>query len=208
MLGTRGYCRELAATLLAAARDGTAHSWHTRHLCALLLEHLARRLPATLDDEHLELFAGLGLLDAAGSRLRQEVLREGFSSLSPASFAAEFARRLARNGPLHQSLERSPDSVVALRRLLVLSFQECRVLLARYLIEPQEVVERFLQEVRSGLASVSPALILNTQSIAEADHLRRRLPELEAEIVRQLVERNETFWVSERPRQMLNSMIE
>ncbi|MEM7349979.1 MAG: hypothetical protein AAF657_04180 [Acidobacteriota bacterium] len=208
LCGGRSYCRELARELWTGARDADGYAWETRILAALMLESLALRLPPKVGEEHVELFAALGLLAKDRSRLRSAVLREGFSTTELQPFAEEFTARLERNASFHRPLNAWPIADADLFRYLALPDQECRVQLARYLITPDEVVERFLQQVRSGLASVSPSLISNTQCIAEAARLREQLPELEAEIVRQLTDLNQTFWVSERPRQMLNSMVE
>lgn len=200
--------RELMREWLAIGRGGGGASWADRHLAALLLEHLAWKLPAGDPHAHGELLAGLGLLAQRGGRLRDGVLSEGFTTTALAEFTPQFARWLARNEAIHHDLQRSPNSVGALRRFLHLAGQSCRVLLARYLISAPEVVAKFLAEVRTSEGKPSSHLIATSPAAVEAARRRADLPRFEAEILRLLLDRSEIFWVPERPERSLNALVE
>ncbi len=208
VLSGNGRDRRLTRELVAAARGEGGASWTDRLLAALLLEHAAWRLPPEDADARGELFDGLGLLTAGGSRLRDSVLGDGFSTTEPDGFAREFARLLTRNEALHRALERQPRSAAALRRLLELTRQECRVLLARYLITPREVVDEFLSRVRRSDGLESPFLALNPLAAREAESARAGLPEFEAEILRLLLEQDGVYWPRLDPALTLNAMVE
>lgn len=206
VVNQRAYSHTLALELLALARGATGAGWWERHLSALLLEHLALKIPEGQVDAWRRLLDGLGQME--NGHLRTSVLQEGFTTTELAPFTREFARYLARNEALHRQLEQARSPSLAVRRLLHLSRQSCRVLLARYTFSPEEVVQRFLDSVRVSRGVPSTFLDLNRLAREAAERSLARLPRFEAEIVRSILDRGEIFWTSERPDRSLNALIE
>lgn len=206
VLAAERYAPELSRELLRLARGGDGCGWHERHFCALLLEHLAYKIPPAQRGPLADLLRGLGLM--VGDQLQPWAHGEGFRIDDPAAFAIDFHRFLARNGGLHRQLQKVPHAQYALRRLLHLSRQSCRVLLARYLFTPEEVVERFLSRVRTSQGLPSTFLSAQDGAVAEADRVLARLPAYEAAIVRLLIERRAVYWVAQHPDRTLNALVE
>src|ERR1039457_3159155 len=131
------YDREFFERLLATARGKPAQPWAVRRLAALMLE---RQVASLITDRAQDLdfaLTMLGLKSAGTGQVHEWLLEEGFTSTAPSEFARQLLRKIQRR-PFARDLE----------DLIHRSTQDCRLVLARYLFEPAEVMRQALSQVR------------------------------------------------------------
>ena len=133
----------------------------------------------------------LGLKSAGTGHVHEWLLEEGFTSTAPSEFARQLLRKIQRR-PFARDLE----------DLIHRSTQDCRLVLARYLFEPAEVVRQALSQVRvtQGVADKVRGRAGNVEM-----HERRAY---EAAILRELTAGAKTYWVSAKTSSRINSLIE
>jgi hypothetical protein len=204
------YNRDLLLKLLAVAQGKGGHSWEVRRLAILMLEHQVLKIPPENLEEFDFLLAQLKLKPNGGSPLQVTgtVLKEGFSSTDLCGFSLELRRKLERLNRVHNQISGSRTTKRALTNFIAVSHRECQLSLARYIFQPDEVVDRILGQVK-----ISRGLIdLDTSqpaSIEEEDERTlARMPAYEARILERLRQAHHIYWVSEATGSELNSIVE
>lgn len=212
LLRRRSYSRSFALKLIDAARGdgGIATVWETRCLAVLLLENLLLRLsPARIDEwDFILTRLKLKTADAVNLKVRDSVLKEGYSTTRLRGFVAGLRLRLARLKRVHDKIGGSRTPRSALRDFLHVSRRESKLTLARYLFRPAEVAARILRQVKTstGLPDVNPF-----QHACVGEETKRalsRLPDFEAAIIKILSEHSRIFWVAEETGAGINSLVE
>jgi hypothetical protein len=173
-------------------------------MAALMLEELVSELSGRRAVEVHAVLVLLGVQQESESEVSEWLTAEGFTDRTPAGFFAQLQRKLQRL-PLKPRGRRSErEWSWWLRR----STQECRLCLARYLFQPEEVVQRALSQVRisQGTPDTSvpdlPAL-RDPQTLSAYD-----ARPYEAAILASLASRGSIYWVSERTGSAPNSLVE
>jgi hypothetical protein len=212
----RAYRREFVEALITLAISPTGgetttlphRAWETRRLAALILQQQFLRLPAGETRESLSFLRLLGLLGPGqrSRRIKQDLLKEGYTTTEPAAFLREFRRHLSRLGRVLAPAETRRVLPCALRDFIAASRQECRLSLARYLFRPDEVAERVLAQVRRSAGE--PAAFTFPDTDDEARRKIALLPGFEAGLLLALSGRNETLWVGYETSSQLNALVE
>jgi hypothetical protein len=201
---------DTALALVPVARGHQGESWAERRVAVLLLEHHLLQLP--VDD--LQAFdlvlTALGLKPRTGPEvpIDAEVLDQGFSTTSLASFVSELVRRLGRLRRVHLLVRRPDGGPTAWEYFLRAARDVSKLTLARYVFSAEEVVrevERTLVVTRGAEDAVSRRRRGAAGAIASEPLDRRRY---EAEILRRLCDGHRIYWVSPQCGSDLNAMIE
>jgi hypothetical protein len=205
------YNRAFCLGLLALARRGTGVSWGARRLAVLMLEHQMLKLAPDRFDEYDVLLTRLDLKPTHGARvpLVASVLKEGYTTTELRGFVAELRRRLGRLARVHERVKGPRTTAPALRDFLELSRRECKLTLARYVFNPEEVVARIRKqvEVSDGVKDIN----LDQPGHVEGEVARALdvLPDYEAAILKKLcASSNKIYWVSDDTRAEINSLVE
>jgi len=204
------YSRDLCKRLLTVSRQRRGVSWEIRRLAILMLEHQILKLDSANISEFDFLLRQLGLKAARGRAqpLTRDVLKQGYSTTDLPQFVLELRRRLQRLDHVHRGIKGRDTSVAALHRFWNCSRCECRLSLARYLLTPEEVVNRIVGElqVTAGVAD------LDTERPhfmdAEIAHGLSTLPDFEAKILKGLCKAANVYWVSKTTSSEINSLVE
>src|SRR5436305_3130538 len=148
-LSQQSYSRSLAMKLLAAARGQAGDGWEVRHLATLMLENQVLKIPAEDLDEWDWLLIQLHLKAATGApaTVNKSVLKEGYSTTDWREFSRQLRRRLERRKSLHDHIAGKRSSRNALLTFVRSSRRDCKLSLARYLFQPEEVVEPILKQI-------------------------------------------------------------
>ena len=210
-LGSREYRRELCLDLIAVARRARGGSWPSRRLAILMLEHQILALPADDVDEFGFLLTALGIVPAGhvhDGHVHDGVLEEGYSTTELRGFILELRQRLARLNRVHLAIAADRTSARAVADFVQASRSACKLTLARYLLTPDEVVERIVGELETS-TGLQDARALNQPCVRrERDRCFERLPPFEAAIVSALCRRSTIYWVSDATRPDLNGLVE
>jgi hypothetical protein len=204
------YSRSLLLKLLEAAKGESGDDWEIRRLAALMLEHQVLKIPPEEIEEFDFLLTALKLKPAPGLSLQvnESVLREGYSTTDLRGFIVELRRKLERFKPLHDQISGERISGSALLDFIAHSRRECRLSLARYVFQPDEVVERIFEQVKlsKGIIDLNP----NEPAFVETEdiHTFAQMPDYEARILQRLREAHRVYWVSDRTGSELNSLVE
>ncbi len=183
-------------------------SWELRCAAIFMLEHHALALWSRrkLTPAGQSLLVSLGLI--SGGAVPAAVLDEGFSTSEPAAFVTELCNRLARLNYIHSHIRGLDTDPEKLLDFIYISRKPCKLSLARYLLDPDEVAGRILKEVRS-----SPGL---PRQLCEVDYngeaLQKpaspRLNRFDRKLASQLRHGDRVLWVAEQTSSELNSLIE
>lgn len=201
----RGYC----LILLAIARQRTGVAWEIRRLATLMLEHQILRIPPNNFADFDFLLTELQLKPPGPDEVvANSVLAEGYSTIEPRLFVAEFRRKLERVNRVHKKIQGRATSDAALREFIELSRCECKLSLARYLFTPAEIVGRILGQVQvtngvKDFAGAQPRFVAG-----EIARSLDRLPNFEAEILKRLTDSSQIYWVAEKTSSEINSLVE
>jgi hypothetical protein len=189
------------STLIRTARD-PAQPWELRRIAVLMLEREALSIWRDLGfgEESGYFLRELGLL--VNGRVRQSVPGEGYSSSHPGSFALELKARLSRLDRIHDRIDGWSTTPQGLLDFLHVAQMDCKLTLARYLFQPEEIARRILDAVRTtpGLAPVPPEEkpLRDAAGTVAFDEL----------IVHRLRRDRQILWVSPEIPSELNSLIE
>src|ERR1044071_443259 len=204
------YSRSLLLKLLGVAQGNSGDVWEIRRLAILMLEHQVLKIPPENIEEFDLLLTELKLKPATGLSLKvnESVLREGYSTTDLRGFIVEFRRKLERRKRIHDQIRGERIARRALLDFITLSRRECRLSLARYCFQPDEVVERIFKQVQrsKGIVDIHPSQSAFVE--AEDKHTVTRLPDYEARILERLRERQHIYWVSDKTSSELNSLVE
>jgi hypothetical protein len=202
------YSRSLSLELLAIAEGSGGESWDIRRLAILMLEHQLLKIPPEEIAEFDHLLTRLRLKTELSAQVNDSVLREGFSTTDLRGFAVELRHKLERLGRVHRQICGSSTTTKALAEFIALARSECKLSLARYLFQPEEVVARILGQIKSskGLKDLD---ISEAAFIAEEDeHTGALLPEYESRILELLRQSDRIYWVSDSTSSELNALVE
>lgn len=192
-----------AAELMELARGRRGASWPVRRLACLALEHELLRIARP--DDLMSFLRGLGLLTESGEYVQRVVLQEGYSTVTVLQFAGELRRRIARHEHVHAAFAHDPvggaDDFVAHAR------HECHLVLARYLLPPEDVVAEIVAQVRT-TAGLPHLPRTDPYNIGEAKRAMQALPPYERTIVQLLIEEPVVYWVADQTPSTLYSLIE
>lgn len=196
-----------ARKAMRAVQD-TQLPWDLRCSAILMLEYHARFLWAKnrLSSAGQSLLASLGFL--SGRVVRASVLQEGFSTTEPAAFVAELSNRLARLNYIHngiRGLKTEPEKLVD---FISMSRQPCKLSLARYLLDPNEVANRILAQVRWSSGLPRPPRSVNYRGEPLEVVPPPRLNKFEQKLISGLRECDRVLWVAEQTSSELNSLVE
>ena len=203
------YSKDFSLKLIKVAKRA-ADSWDIRRLAALMLENQALKIPVKAVDEFDFLFVQLNLKpgNSPGLPVNESVLKEGYSTTSLRRFIPEFRQKLGRLNRAHQKIKGRRSAARAIQDFIHLSRTDCKLSLARYLFEPDEVVEQIFKQVRltRGVKDIDSKQAHYVQS--EAEHARRQLPDFEATILERLSNIAKIYWVSDSTSSRINSLVE
>ena len=197
------YHRSFVTKLLYIAKGHAGDSWNVRQLATLMLQHQVRLLPPNKSSEFNYLFTQLKLKTLEATTVKDDVLKEGYTTTDLGGFIVEFRRKLERFHRVHAPINGRATSVDALRAFIHLSRQDCKLSLARYLFTPEEVVDQILKHVR-----VSVGRKPKRNYAKEAARAENYLPEYEARILSLLCRDARLYWVAEHTSSSLNALIE
>jgi hypothetical protein len=185
-----------------------APSWELRRLAALMLQQQFLCLPDDRVDLSLAFLGKLGLLstEQPAIRLRESVLKEGYTTTVPDGFLREFRRRLRRLNRVVAPIRRTRITPRLFRDFLAISRHECNLALARYLFGADEVAQRIFAQVR--IASGEPVYPERPVASAEAKMRLGNLPDFERAIMRSIGAKFNTYWMAERTSARINSLVE
>ena len=204
------YSRDFSLRLIETARGAENASWDIRRLATLMLENQALKIFAEDTREFDFLFTQLNIKTGNGSRakVKESVLKEGYSTTDLGGFINEFRQRLGRLGRVHANIKGRRSTVRAVRDFIHLSRTDCKLSLARYLFDPDEVVAEILKQVRvtRGVKDHDPNQDSSIEN--EANHARRQLPDFEARILEKLSNSSSVYWVSNATSSRINSLVE
>ncbi len=217
LLFRHAYHRDFVQELVALARSPAAGGgaapgrqvWEIRSLAALLLEQQFLRLPPGEIGESLAFLDLIGLLnhERAEPEVIRDVLNEGYTTTRPIAFLRQLRRRLRRLNRVLAPLRVDPVTPRALEDLIAVARREsCKLSLARYLFEPDEVAEQIRSQVRPSPGESAPFTY-----IYATEECRRKLsllPSFEAGLLRALGRESETFWVGNETSSRLNALVE
>ena len=206
-LSHSAYNAAFARKTVSVARDARS-PWDLRCAAVLMLEHHVLLLweQKKLTSESQSLLTSLGLLSQG--TIRKTVLDEGFSTTDPADFVAELHNRLLRLNHVHMGicgLETEPEKLLD---FIYVSRRPCKLSLARYLFDPDEVADRILDEVRSsnGLPRQSRSLDYHGQPLLEP--AAPRLTQFDGRLAARLRDEHRVLWVAEKTSSEINSLVE
>ena len=216
LVNRRDYCRTFVDHLFYLATGGldggtiqceTRPTWELRRLAVLMLQHQFLCLPGESCDESLAFLGRLGILidEKPATRLRESILKEGYTTTEPVEFLREFRSHLRRLDRVLAPLRRKRISPSHLRDFLATSRQECKLALARYLFRAEEVTERIFAQLR---ISAGEPVDLASFPTAEAKSRLANLPEFEATILQLLGRGSNAFWAAEQTSGRINSLVE
>ena len=201
---------DLFRFLIDSAMGRSGESWEVRRLAALMLESKALALSIENVADHDYLFVALGLKAGSGARvpMRSSLLKEGYSTTSFIKFIPEFRRRIGKLIWIHKAMRPNPPAAGALREFIELSRRESKLSLARYVFEPEEVVERILERVKvtRGLVDIDP--FQPKYARGKADRWIEELPPYESAILEGLCKHSRIYWVAGNTSSEINSLVE
>jgi hypothetical protein len=214
---SQSYDREFVEALFTRSLSATAgesnvqaaQAWEIRCLAALMLQQQFLHLSARDANESLAFLGLLGLLGPESSepRVAEAVLTEGYTTTKPVAFLRQFRRRLRRLGRILTPMGRSRVTSRALQDFVAVARGEnCKLSLARYLFQPDEVAERILAQVRRSIGE--PTAFTYTYADQECHRRLSHLPEFEGSLLRILGRDSDTFWVGAQTSSRLNALVE
>ncbi len=213
----RAYDREFVEALVALATSPAAGGqdatpgqvWEIRGLAAMMLHQQFLHLSADDVDESLRFLGWMGLLGIGESadRIRDGVLKEGYTSTEPMAFLVEFRRHMERLGRVLSPIGLRRVTSRAIRDFVATSRDECcKISLARYLFRPDEVAGEILSRVRRSTGESAP--FNYAYAFEESYRKLSSLPYFEAGLLEALCDRGETFWVGDRTSSRINALVE
>jgi hypothetical protein len=204
------YNQNFSLRLLTIARGSARASWDIRRVAVLMLEHQILKLPPDNIADFDLLFTQLNLKSALGVNINlvESVLKDGYSTTELRRFIPEFRRKLERLKRVHHRIKGRRTPEIALRDFIELSRRDCKLSLARYLFQPEEVAARIMAEVKlsEGVRDLD-----TLQASYVKNEVRRSmsiLPDYEANILKKLCETSNIYWVSEETSSEINSLVE
>jgi len=200
------YDRSFSQFLIRRSRQGNA-LWALRRLAVLMLHHQISLLEESDVGEFDFVLTTLGIKESGGP-ISESVLKEGYSTNELPGFISEFKRRLARHVRAAGLMDIEKTPAAAVKEFIHLSRHECRLLLARYLWTPEEVVERILMQVRLSRAARDPRPMRHPFFEREAERVLSSLPDFESQILKRLLRMSTIFWVSEYTSSRINVLVE
>jgi hypothetical protein len=201
------YNRGFSEVLIDRSRQSGGSLWAIRRLALLMLHH---QLSILAEDNLVEfefVLTRLGIKQPDRT-ISQSVLKEGYSTNELRGFVSEFKRRLARHDRVIRLIHGKRTSAAAVKDFIHLSRHECRLVLARYLWTPEEVVERILSQVRLSRAAKDTRPMRHPYAEQEAERRLSNLPDFESQILRRLQRMSRIFWVSESTSSKINVLVE
>lgn len=181
------YDRQLTLNLIRTARGEGGEAWQERRVAALMLEFQFVSAMAQGPGEVDFVLTALGLKTAGADHVYEWVLREGFTTTTVEGFVPELLRKIQR-----RTRPRRDWAEISHR-----AAQDCKLVLARYLFTPSEVVERVVSQV--DVAEGVPD---------EVPDARVDLPPYEAAIVNELARSARIYWVNDDTPSSINSLVE
>ena len=201
------YDRSFSEFLMNRSRRGGSSPWAIRRVALLMLHHQLSILPEGNLEEFEFVLTRIGIKEA-GLPVSDSLLKEGYTTKELSGFAAEFKRRLGRNNRVTRLIKGESTSAAAVKEFIHLSRHECRLLLARYLWTPEEVVERILEQVLLSRGAKDTRPMRHPYAEQEAERTLANLPDFESQIVMRLQRLSKIFWVSDATSSKMNALVE
>lgn len=200
-MGVKAYDPAFLSRLIAASRSSDA-SWNLRGVAVLMMEGQALAMWECVGfgEASVGLLSELGLL--VNGRIRESVLREGYSTTEPHAFAVELQTRMMRLTRIHSAMNGWSTRPKAFADFLHVAAIASKLTLARYVFDPVEVAQRILGAVRvtQGLAPSGSG-----DSPWQASQLTSVFDEA---LVHTLRRGRKVLWVSPDTSSELNSLVE
>jgi len=183
--------------------------WEVRCASVLILEHqILRELEArpVQREDCVRFLIPLGLW-TEGSPVRKQVLWEGYTTTEPVEFVSQLRDRLRRLDRIHRGIRGCHTTPRSLLDFILVSRQECKLSLARYLFDPNDVANRILNRVRATPGrrldddpehTLADSRAANPSQIADFDR----------QLLRQLRKGPRVLWVGSDTPAELNSLVE
>lgn len=194
--------------LVRVAKDPQIQ-WNVRCASVLLLEHQMLRELGNREierDDCARYLAPLGLWKE-GSPVRQELQSEGYTATDPATLLKQLRDRLRRLDRIHRGIRGGQTTPRSLLDFILVSRQECKLSLARYLFDPSEVASRILELIRSTPGrrlDDDPERIL----AVSRDSPHCQIADFDRHLLRYLRARSRVLWVRSETPAKLNSLVE
>ena len=209
-LPSKAYSRSFALKLISSAKGDGGAPWEVRRLAALMLENQVLKLSPDDAGEFDMLFVRLGLkpFPGEGCGVSDSVIKEGYTTTHLPRFILEFRRRLERLNRIHERLAGARTTQAALHDFINLSKCECKISIARYLFEPEEVVGQIVRQLRASRGV--PDIDYDQPRLVDDETARALdlLPDYEARILRGLYRSPVVYWVSDATSSEINSLVE
>jgi hypothetical protein len=202
------YNRNLLLKLLTIAAGSGGDSWEIRRLSILMLEHQVLKIAPEDIKEFDLLLIRLKLKTELSSQVNDSVLREGFSTTDLLAFTLELRRKLNRLHRVHSQIHGTRTTRKALTEFVELSRSECKLSLARYLFQPNEVVDRIIRQVKSSKGLMDLDIFEPASVAREDEYAIARMPAYESRILELLRQTHHIYWVSDLTGSELNSLVE
>ncbi|HSR52903.1 MAG TPA: hypothetical protein VLV83_18940, partial [Acidobacteriota bacterium] len=204
----RTWSEEAFLRLVRQGRSPRA-AWRERCLAAFLLEMQIAGVPHDSPSAAEFLF---DLLETQSACRPEDTVRDlrlqGYSVGDPLQWLLQLKERLARHSRLHQALGKDPEDSAAWARLGGLLENEWRLLLARYLIPPSQVIGRVRRLTRTSCGLADPDVGEHPFFASESDHALGELPAYEGAVAQGLLESGEIWWVGQDTPSHLGSLVE
>ncbi|HEY6350699.1 MAG TPA: hypothetical protein VI636_14945 [Candidatus Angelobacter sp.] len=187
-LACAAYSPDFVEELIGVAAGPSGASWELRRACVLMLENQLLRLAAEDLDEHRRVLRVIGL---ASSDTRDQ---ESISKLR---------HRLSRLSRVHRPIIGQKTTAASLADFLHVARQECKLTLARYFFQPQEVAARLVSLVR-----VSTGVVHWVPSAEDREEDRMDIGEYEQAVIAALSPESKIYWTGHKTPSAINSLVE
>jgi hypothetical protein len=196
-----------ARKAMSAARNRRL-PWELRCAAVLMLEHHALSLWSRKKPNPgaRSLLSSLGLI--CGGRVPAAVLDEGFSTTEPEAFLSQLRNRLARLSYIHRNIHGLETDPEKLLDFINLSRRPCKLALARYVLDPNEVAGQILTEIRSSCGLPRQHCTVDYHGEALQEPSPPLLNEFDRTLTSRLRDGNRVLWVGEQTSSELNSLVE
>lgn len=187
-LACAAYSPDFVEELIRIAAESSGASWELRRAGVLMLENQILLLAAENLDEHRRVLRAIGLT-LSDTRDQASILG--------------LRHRLSRLARVHHLISGRKTTGDALADFLHVARQECKLTLARYFFQPQEVAARLVSLVR-----VSTGVVHWVPSAEDREENWMDIGEYEQAVIAALSPESKIYWTDHKTPATINSLVE
>ena len=187
-LACAAYSPDFVEELIRIATRSSGASWELRRACVLMLENQLLLLAAEDVDEHRRVLRATGYT-SPDTRDQDSILR--------------LRLRLSRLIRVHPFISGRKTTGALLADFLHVARQECKLTLARYFFQPQEVAARLVSLVR-----FSTGVLHWVPSAEDREEDGTDIGEYEREVIAALSPESKIYWTGHKTPSAINSLVE